>query len=133
MSTNVFINFNGNCREALAFYQAVFKLDAPEIMTYGSAPGTPEGAAGADSDRVLYAMLPIAGGNMMFSDCPSSFNHVTGNNVAVVLGISDADEIMRVFNELSVGGAVHMPPGKTFFSELFCMFTDKFGITWQLS
>ena len=130
MSCNVFINFNGNCRDALAFYQSVFRLDAPEIMTYGSAPDAPQNE---DSDRVLYAMLPIAGSNMMFSDCPASFDHVCGNNIAITLGLSDADEINRVFAELSEGGTVFMPPGKTFFSDLFCMFADKFGITWQLS
>jgi len=133
MSCNVFIHFNGNCREALAFYQSVFRLDAPEIMTYGGAPGTPNDTSSEDSDRVLYATLPIAGSNMMFSDCPSSFDFVNGNNIAISLGFSDKDEIKRIFAELSEDGVVHMPLGKTFFSELFCMFTDKFGITWQLS
>jgi len=126
MSCNVFINFNGNCRDVLEFYSKVFRLPAPDIMTYGSNPG---GASPEDADRVLYAMLPIAGSRMMFSDCPSGFEHVTGNNVIVSLGFDCPQEIERIFAELSVGGAVQMLPDKTFFSELFCMFTDKFGIT----
>jgi len=130
MSCNVFIHFGGDCREALEFYASVFRLEAPEITTYGGAPG---GSAPEDSDRVLYAMLPIAGSRMMFSDCPSSFPINKGNNIAISLGFDDKDEIRRVFTELSEGGEVHMPLGETFFSELFCMFTDKFGITWQIS
>ena len=130
MSCNVFINFNGNCRDALEFYSNVFRLDAPEIMTYGDNPG---GASPEDAGRVLYAMLPIASSRMMFSDCPSGFEHITGNNVMISLGLECPQEIERIFNELSEGGVVQMPPGKTFFSELFCMFTDKFGITWQLN
>ena len=130
MSCNVFINFDGNCRDVLEFYSKVFRLPAPEVMTYGS---NPSGASPEDADRVLYAMLPIAGSSMMFSDCPASFEHITGNNVMVSLGFDCPQEIERVFAELSEGGVVQMPPSKTFFSELFCMFTDKFGITWQLS
>ena len=34
MSFDVFLNFDGDCREALAFYSGVFGLEMPtEIMT----------------------------------------------------------------------------------------------------
>ena len=131
MSCNVYINFDGNCRAAVEFYQAVFRLDAPQIMTYGQIPGG--GGNPQDNERVLNTMLPIVGSRMMFSDCPSGFPLVKGNNVAVTLGFSDAEEIKRVFSELSQGGEIHIPLEKTFFSEMFAMFTDKFGILWQVS
>ena len=130
MSCNVYINFGGDCRAAVEFYQEVFRLDAPQIMTYGQMPG---GGNPQDSDRVLNTMLPIAGSRMMFSDCPSGFPLVKGNNVAVSIGFSDMEEIKRVFAELSQGGEIHFPLEKTFFSEMFGMFTDKFGILWQVS
>ena len=132
MSCNVYLFFDGNCREALAFYSSVFNLPMPQIQTYGDAPGQPDGAASADHKRVLHAMLPIAGSNMMFSDCPTNFNHIAGNNFAVSLGYEDTQEVQRVFAALQAGGTVNMPLGKTFFSELFGMVTDKFGITWQV-
>jgi PhnB protein len=135
MSCNVYIFFDGNCREALGFYADVFKLPAPQIQTYGEAPGQPEGAVSADANRVLHAMLPIAGSNMMFADCPADFNHITGNNFAVSLGYGTGDvaEVKRIFAALCEGGQVNMPLDKTFFAELFGMVTDKFGITWQFS
>ena len=132
MSCNVYINFDGDCRAAVEFYQAVFKLDAPEIITYGQMPGSGSGNP-LDSERVLNTMLPIVGSRMMFSDCPSGFPLVKGNNVVITLGFSDAEEIKRVFTELSHGGDIHFPLEKTFFSEMFGMFTDKFGILWQVS
>ena len=132
MSFDVFINFDGDCRAALEFYADVFKLDMPEnIMTYGQAPGFT--VEEAHKDRIIYASLPIFGCNVMFSDCPPGFNHVKGNNIAMTLGTTDADEIKRLYNALSQGGRVNMELGKTFFSELYCMVTDKFGITWQIS
>ena len=131
MTFDVFLNFDGECLAALEFYAGVFKQEMPSIMTYGQAPGMTVQEAG--KDRVLYASLPVFGCNMMFSDCPVGFGHVKGNNFALTLGTGDESEIERLYTALSEGGRVNMPLGKTFFSELYCMVTDKFGITWQIS
>jgi len=131
MSLDVFINFDGDCREALGFYTKVFCLDMPtNIMTYGD---NPHGNAWGDGSRILYASLPIFGGNVMFSDCPEGSDYVKGTNIALTLGISDEAEITRLYNALVDGGVALMPLGKTFFSELYGMVTDRFGITWQIS
>ena len=132
MRFDVFLNFDGDCRDALEFYASVFKLDMPErIMTYGQAPGiaVPE----ADKNRIIYASLPIFGCNVMFSDCFPGTEYVKGTNIALTLGTTDAGEIERLYAALGDGGIVNMELGKTFFSELYCMVTDKFGITWQIS
>ena len=132
MSIDVFLNFDGDCREAIEFYAGVFKLEMPErIMTYGQAPGVnvPDSA----KDRIIYASLPIFGSNVMFSDCFPGSDYVKGTNIALTLGSDDACEIRRIYAALSEGGSVNMELGKTFFSELYGMITDKFGITWQLS
>ena len=134
MSFDVFLNFDGDCREAMEFYAAAFRLEMPErIMTYGDAPGF-EGPE-ADRGRIIYASLPIFGCNVMFSDCPSagSAEYVKGTNIALTLGSGDAQEIRRLYAALSEGGEVSMPLGPTFFSELYAMVTDRFEITWQLS
>lgn len=132
MSFDVFINFDGNCRAALEFYAGVFNLEMPaHIMTYGQNPAG--GFAEADKNRILYTTLPIFGCNVMFSDCRSGSGFVKGTNIALTLGTHDADEIRRIYAALSDGGHMAMPLGKTFFSELYGMVTDKFGITWQLS
>jgi len=132
MTFDVFLNFDGNCRDALEFYSNVFNLDMPgNIMTYGQAPDfqVPD----ETKERVLYASLPIFGCNVMFSDCPPGSNYVKGTNIALTLGTSDANEITRLFTALKEGGYVNMDLGKTFFSELYAMVTDKYGTTWQLS
>jgi PhnB protein len=132
MSFDVFLNFDGDCRDALAFYAGVFNVSkSTPIMTFGQNPG---GAADADKDRVLYASLPIFGHNVMFSDCPSGSPYAKGTNIALTLGTTNAEEIRRIFSALANdGGTIDMPLGKTFFSELYGMVTDKFEITWQLS
>jgi len=130
MSFDVFLNFDGDCRTALEFYAKVFKLDMPEnLMTYGQAPGF----FGEGEERIIYASLPIFGCNVMFSDCPPNSDYVKGTNIALTLGTTDESEIERLYAALKEDGIVNMELGKTFFSELYCMVTDKFGITWQIS
>jgi PhnB protein len=131
MSIDIFLFFDGDCRQVLEHYAKIFRQDFPkQIMTYGQ---NPQGASDSDKDRIIYACMPLSGHNMMFADCPSGQEHSKGNNFAVTLGLSDSDEIKRIFGELSEGGEVYMPLEKTFFSELFGMVCDKFGIIWQLS
>jgi PhnB protein len=135
MAFDVFLTFDGDCRAALAFYAGVFKQKMPEqIMTYGQNPGgSSDAAANADRERVLYACMPIHGCRMMFSDCPSGFKSVKGNNIMLTVGLEDDGEIKETFDKLAEGGVIEMKLGKTFFSELFGMVTDKFGIIWQIS
>ena len=132
MTFDVFLSFDGDCRDAIEFYAEVFNLEMPEnIMTYGQAPGM--SVQGAAADRVLYANLSIFGCNVMFSDCQEGAVHVIGTNIVLTLGTTNKGEIVRLYAALSDGGQVKMELGKTFFSELYAMVTDKFGITWQLS
>ena len=132
MTFDIFLNFDGDCRAALEFYSSVFQLKMPtHIMTYGEAPGIT--VEEAHKNRILYSSLPIYGCNVMFSDCFPGSGHIKGTNIALTLGTTDAQEIERLYTALSKDGTIKMPLGPTFFSELYAMITDKFGITWQLS
>jgi PhnB protein len=46
--------------------------------------------------------------------------------------MDDKDEIKRIFEELKDGGEVLMELQQTFFSELYGIVKDKFGIIWQI-
>ena len=50
MQLEMFINFNGNCREAVEFYAKVFKSTVNNLMTYSDAPPE-EGYTLPDADR----------------------------------------------------------------------------------
>ncbi len=133
-SFDVFFNFDGNCKEAMEFYARVFRSEVQDAMTYGDTPPS-EGfeVSEADKNRVMYANVPIFGCNVMFSDTPSGSPYVQGNNVCPTLGSPDKEEITRLFAALKEGGEVYMDLAPTFFSKLFAMVQDKYGIIWQLS
>ena len=134
MQLELFINFDGNCREAVGFYAEVFKSSVNNLMTYGESPPGPNYTVSeADKDRIMYAGVPLGGMVVMFMDIPSGTPLIEGNNINPTISIGDKDEMTRIFNELKSGGEVYMELQKTFFSELYGMVCDKFGISWQLS
>lgn len=128
MSANlsVFLNFNGNCADVLAFYADVFKAETGRVMKYSDAPGSDS----AD-DRIMYSEMVIGGLNVMFCDT-SPDNFVLGNNFTMTHMDSNLEETRRVFDALAEGGKINMELEKTFFSELYGMVTDKFGINWNI-
>ena len=133
MQLEMFINFNGNCREAAEFYAKVFKSSVNNLMTYGEAPPDPDNIIPeADKDRIMYAGVPFGGMTVMFMDYTSGMEVVAGDNIHPTISTDDRDEITRLFNELKEDGEVFAELGATFFSEWYGMVKDKFGVTWQI-
>ena len=133
MQLELFINFDGNCREAVEFYAKVFKSEVKNLMTYGQAPPSPEyPVSESDVDKVMYADVLIGGITVMFMDMPTGSPLFAGNNITPTLSMDNQEEVERIFNELKEDGEVYMELQKTFFSELFGMLKDKFGVIWQI-
>ena len=134
MSIGVYLNFNGNCREAVEFYAEVFNTEAPKIMTFGDAPADPSFPLTEDVKKlVMNASLNINGSIVMFSDTPPFMPFTAGNNISLVLTINNVDEIKSRFNKLKEGGTVSMELQETFWSKCYGFVIDKFGVGWQLS
>jgi len=133
MQLELFINFNGNCRQAVEFYAKVFKSQVSNMMTYGQAPPDPHNpVADADRERICYAGVRIGDLTVMFSDVLTGSSFIAGNNLSPTVSTDSKEEVTRMFNELKVGGEVYMELQQTFFSELFGMVKDKFGVIWQI-
>lgn len=133
MGFSIFINFDGNCREALDFYAKTFKSEVEGLMTFDQMPSDPTyTVADEDKNRIMYAALPIQGSSVMFCDVPTGMALTKGDNISPVVSTKDMDEVRRLYNELQEGGNVIMEIQETFWSNLYGMVVDKFGITWQL-
>ena len=107
MAVDIYLNFNGNCREAAEFYAEVFGTEKPEIMTFGEAPPNPDYKLPEEAkDLVMHTRLNISGSNVMFSDVFPGQPFVAGNNISLAFVSEDLDEIKSVFSKLSEGGTV---------------------------
>ena len=132
-SFSVFLNFNGNCKEAVEFYAKVFQTAPGRSMTYGDMPPTPGfDVPKAFAGKIMYTDLMVAGTNVMFSDVPWNTEHTAGTNVILTISSGSEDEVRRWFGELQASGEVISPLGETFFSKLYGMLVDKFGIYWNI-
>jgi len=134
LAIEVYINFNGNCREAVEFYSKAFNVPMEKVMTFGEMPSdpahpTPEAA----KNLVLHTYLMIGGSRVMFSDTFPGMPFVEGNNINITFMGNNEAEIREIFSKLMEGGNVQMELQQTFWSKCYGMLTDKFGIHWQLS
>jgi len=141
MKFEMFINFNGNCREAVEFYARVFKSEVKNLMTYAQMPHDPKctctgsctcTVSESDKNKIMYAGIPVGNMTLMFMDMPSNEPFICGNNISPTISTDDIAEVKRLFNGLKEGGKAEMDLQKTFYSELYGMVTDKFGVTWQV-
>lgn len=131
---DVFINFNGNCRQAVAFYAEVFKTGKPKIMTFGDTPPDPRFPMDDETKKlVMYTSLNIGGSNVMFSDVYPGMPFIAGNNISISVGSKVIDEIKALFNKMKEGGTVTMELQETFWSKCYGSVIDKFGIPWMFS
>lgn len=134
MAIDVYLTFNGNCREAAEFYAEVFKTEKPEIMTFGESPQSPDYVLPEEAkDLVLHTRLNINGSNVMFSDTFPGSPFVAGNNISLALVSKEEDMVKSAFNALKEGGKVSMDLQETFWSKCYGSLRDKFGIEWQFS
>lgn len=134
MSVDVYLVFNGNCREAVEFYAKVFKTEAPRIMTFGDSPPNPDYPLPEDAkELVMHTRLNIDGSNVMFSDTFPGQPFVAGNNITLALISKNMDDLKSWYEQLKDGGTVGMELQETFWSKLYGQVTDKFGIHWQIN
>jgi PhnB protein len=129
MKTNLHLGFTGNCDTAFAFYETVFGSKRLMTMKYKDAPvPCPEGAR----DLVLHTSLQVGSITLMGADAPPGRGKPFGG---FEISLEDADEaeVKRLFTMLSEGGSVMMPLAPTFWSPLFGMCTDRFGVSWMVS
>lgn len=132
MSVSIFVNFNGNCEEAINFYSKVFDAPLNPIMRFGAGDGSFP-ISDEEQGYVLYTFLNILGSVVMFSDIPKNMQPAKGNNISLSISTKTEDQTKKLFDLLKEGASVSMPLQKTFWSPCYASLTDKFGICWQLS
>jgi PhnB protein len=128
---NVYLMFDGNCAEAMSFYQQCLGGE----LSINKVEGSPlEGQCPPEKkDKIMHASLTNGGIVLMASDVLMPGTFVRGNASSVSLNCSSEEEIQNYFAKLSAGGQVTLPLGKQFWGAVFGMLTDKFGVEWMLN
>lgn len=125
---SVYLTFNGNCGEAMRFYQKCLGGEL-SIQRVEESPMAGQWPA-AVQKNVLYAALNKDNLVLLGSDIgPDTL--VSGNTISLALACSNSEEIEHCFNSLAEGGKVTHPL-HTFFDGTIGALTDKYGMNWLL-
>ncbi|HEX4808933.1 MAG TPA: VOC family protein [Bryobacteraceae bacterium] len=130
--TNTYLNFDGNCREAMTFYGKCLQAE-PNFTPFSAAPPEMSAVAKTAPDRILHAELASGPVVLMASDTLPGMPFIQGNNFSISMTCDTEQEMERVFASLSENGKVTMPLHDAFWGGRFGMLTDRFGINWMLS
>ncbi len=120
-----FLWFNDNAEEAVALYTAAFK-DSKIISTtrYGDAGPAPKGSIMTVSFLLEGQAFTALNGGPIYTHTPAT---------SLFVQCAGREEIDAIWARLSEGGTVLMELGEYPFSERYGWFSDRFGVSWQIS
>lgn len=127
---NPYLTFNGQCREAMTFYQQCLggELVMQKIAESPMAAQMPS-EAGAN---ILHSSLTSGPIVLMGSDMMCE-NKIRGNDFFLCLNFTSDEEINACFAKLAEGGTIKMGLHQTFWGATYGEVIDKFGFNWALN
>lgn len=130
MLVHPYLTFNGNCREAMSFYQKclggeLFIQTVEESPLAGDMPLEMKKA-------ILSAVLKKGQTILMGTDMTDEKGLTKGNSVSILLRCNSEKEIKMIYQKLSEGGLQNQPLETTFAGGLTGDILDKYGNNWVL-
>lgn len=126
---STYLNFNGNCREAMDFYQNCLGGEL-NVQTVGESPRAADLPPEMRS-CVLEAVLRNETMVLMGTDLIDG-PLCRGNSVSILLECNTNKEMNDYYKKLSKAGKQTHPVLEGFFGKLHGMLTDRYGFHWLL-
>ncbi len=125
-----YLTFNGNCREAMHFYQHCLGGEL-YIQTIAE---TPMGSRFPDNmkNAVLHSSLTKGDMVILGSDMVGQHGLIKGNAVSMVLNCTSEKEVFDCYKSLSEGGEILHEIELTFWGAHFGDLNDRYGNHWFL-
>jgi PhnB protein len=122
------LNFRGDARAALTFYQSVFDGHLA-VVTYKDAGNVQDPA---EADQVMWGQVAADNGfRVMAYDVPSGRPWDQGENAFFLsLRGETAEEVTAYWEKLTEGATVLQPLSPAQWAPLYGMLKDRFGVTW---
>lgn len=125
-----YLAFDGNCADAMRFYESALDAKLEMMMTNGQSPVANMCTPGT-LDRVMHARLSLPGGGLLFAgDCRIDVPYRGIQGVSLTLNYDTTDEAVRVFEALCARGEVTMPMQPAFWAKVWGMCVDRYGTPW---
>jgi PhnB protein len=135
LALNPYLNFDGQCEDAMRFYARAFKAELGPISRYKDVPMEGMTLPDAEKDRVMHVSFPVGAGALMASDNLPSLGHklTVGNHCHVSIHPDTRGEADRLFAALSEDGEIEMPMADAPWGDYFGSFKDRYGVSWMIN
>lgn len=139
-SITPYLSFNGNTRTAFEFYERILDGKLKAMWSYDDIPATDSTDTGCNDSRmpsgkgIMHACLELPGGAMLMAgDTPPGMPWEKITGVMIALQFDSNQQAGEIFKALAHDGEVTMPLSPTFWTEIFGMVTDQFGVSWAVN
>lgn len=129
ISLSPYLNFAGNAREAMTFYQSVFggELSVSTFAEFGGGGDMPD-------DGTMHAQLVHDSFTLMASDAmPGAEQTWGGTRVYLAFFGDDVPTFQGWFDKLAESGSVGQPLEKQVWGDMYGLVKDKFGLEWMFN
>lgn len=128
-----YLGFDGNCAEAMRFYERTFGGTIVSMVTAADSPMADQ-VPKEFLNRIMNAQLELPGGHLLYAgDAPAHIPYEGIKGISITLNYDTVEEAEAVFNALAEGGKVTMPYSPTFWAKKFGMLIDRFGVAWIIN
>lgn len=125
-----YLGFNGNCADAMRFYEKALRGKLEILMSGGQSPMKDQ-MPKEFHDRIIHARLALPGGGKLYAgDCPANMPYEGIKGVSIAVDYDSVEVAQQVFDALAEGGQVTMPMQPAFWAKRWGMLVDKFGTPW---
>ena len=125
-----YLAFNGNCADAMRFYETALDGKLEILMSGADSPMAAQ-IPKEVAHRILHARLALKGGGYLYAgDAPMQMPYQGIHGVSITLNYDSVAEAQKVFDALAAGGKVTMAMQPSFWAKSFGMLIDKFGTPW---
>lgn len=132
MYVTPYLFFNGNCAEALGYYEKVLGARVLNRTTYGDTPAKDHVPAAMHA-KVIHATLMVGNTAVMAADdCTPDGAAGKPGGYSLTVSADTPETAKKVFEALADGGTVTMALDKTFFAQAFGSVHDRFGVRWMV-
>jgi PhnB protein len=128
MNMYSYLTFNGNCRQAMTFYQKCLGGK----LTIQPLSKTPEvhGLSASTRNYILQATLRNAGLVLVGTDMVGDTGLLKGNSVSMLLHFKTKSHAQKIYNRLARKGRKTQPLIKNHFGIVMGGVTDQYGYHW---
>ena len=130
MKLHTFLNYGGNCEQALRFYEQHLGGKIAMLMRRSEQPDQPVTWPGWETS-IQYGLMELGETQLMASDVPPD-RFQPMRSAYLTLTVASATEAERIWALLAEGGQITMRLEETFFATRFGQLRDKFGTLWMI-